>query len=140
MLTLAALALVAVAAVACDGGDSSSPGDSASPQASPIGTPGTGAVPIQAVLSYIEAEILDGQAIDTTRKADCPLEETAVAGEVNSRLSAGQFCLTTKDFVPDQSLTIIAELTDTGETWDMSLEFDSEAALWIVTDVEKISD
>ena len=128
-LALAALALVALAAVACNG-DDSSPADG-SPSATV--TPGSGDTPGVAVGTYIDAGRLDGHQLDIDRKTKCPLEsvQTVTAGKptIGSRVSLAQFCLASMDFVPDKSITILVDLPDTGESWEMKLEFDSEVSL-----------
>jgi hypothetical protein len=151
-LALAALTLVALAAVACNGDDSSpadgSPSSNASPSpdgsptaaVTPIITPGTGEV---AVGSLIEVNGLDGHRLDTSRVADCPAEaiQTVVAGTptIESRLALNQFCIAAKDFEFDKAITVIVDLPDTGEVWEMELEFDADLALWKVQDVKKVS-
>ena len=149
-LALAALALVALAAVACNGDDSSPVGGSPSPDASPnaaftpVITPGSGDSPAVAVASYIDANSLDGHELDLSRETECPLEpvQTVTAGTptIVSRIGLGQFCLASKDFVPDKAITIIVDLPDTGERWEMKLEFDSEVSLWKIEDVKKVSE
>ena len=141
-LALAALALVALAAVACNGnGDDSSPADG-SP--STTVTPGSGDSPAVAVGTYIDANGLDGHKLDLSRQAECPLEpvQTVIAGTptILSRLFMGQFCLASKDWEPDKAITIIVDLPDTGERWEMKLEFDSEVSLWNLLDVKKVSE
>jgi hypothetical protein len=148
-LALAALTLVALAAVACNGDDSSPADGSPSPDGSPtsaftpVVTPGTGEVPLQAVGNYIEIYGLDGHRLDTSRVADCPAEaiQTVVAGTptIVSRLALNQFCLAAKDFEPDKAITVIVDLPDTGKSWEMKLEFDSEVSLWEIKDVKKVS-
>lgn len=144
-LVLAGMAFVALAAVACNGDDS--PPDSGSPSAdtSPgvAVTPGSGATPAVAVGTYIDAGRLDGHQLDLSRQTECPLGpvQTVTAGTptIISRIGLGQFCLATKDWEPDKAITIIVDLPDTGEAWEMKLEFDSNVSLWNVRDVEKIS-
>ncbi len=148
-LALTALALVALAAVACNGDDSSpadgSPSPDSSPTASvtPVITPGTGESPLQAVGTLIEVNGLDGHRLDASRVAECPVEaiQTVVAGTptIVSRLALNQFCLAAKDYEPDKAITVIADLPDTGEVWEMELEFDPDLALWKIQDVKKVS-
>ena len=132
-LALAALALVALAAVACNG-DDSSPAD---------GSPSAGDTPIMAVANYIDSGHLDGYQLDINREADCTLEpvQTVTAGTPTtaSRLYLAQFCLTSEDWFPDKATTIIVDLPDTGESWEIKLELDSEVSLWKVKDVKKVS-
>lgn len=138
-LALAVLALVALAAVACNG-DDSSPADG-SPSAAV--TAGSGDSPILAVATYIDSGHLDGHQLDINRKAECSLEpvQTVTAGTPTtlSRLYLAQFCLTSEDWFPDKATTIIVDLPDTGESWEMKLELDSEVSLWKVKDVKKVS-
>ena len=147
-LALAVLALVALAVAACNG-DSSPDGGSPSPGTTPNGgltpviTPGSGASPAQAVGTYIDANTLDGYELDLSKQTECPLEpaQTVVAGTptIVSRVGLGQFCLAAKDWEPDKAITVIVDLPDSGESWEMKLEFDSETSLWTLKHVKKIS-
>ena len=143
-LALAVLALVALAVAACNG-DSSPDGGSPSPGASPTAaiTPGSGTSPAQAVATYIDANTLDGYELDLSKQTECPLEpaQTVVAGTptIVSRVGLGQFCLAAKDWEPDKAITVIVDLPDSGESWEMKLEFDSETSLWTLKDVKKVS-
>ncbi len=141
------MALATLATVACNGDESSpadgSPSDGASPTTTftPIVTPGSGATPIQAVGTYIDANSLDGHPLDLSRNAECPLEpvQTVVAGTptILSRLGLGQFCLAAKDYEPDKAITVIVDLPDTGESWEMKLEFQGDSSLWTIEDINK---
>lgn len=156
---VAALAVVALAAVACDGGGDS-PSSPTPAGATPVITPGSGISPAQAVGTYISAKGLDGHELELNTLADCPLEETPDTAtpegtpsdepasptptstpqiQLVSRAALGQFCLTIEDLQLEDSVTVIVELPDTGETWDMKLEWDSDASVWQVKDVEKVS-
>jgi hypothetical protein len=150
-LALVGAALVTLAAVACNGDDSSPVDGSPSPGASPDGavtpvvtraiTPGSGNSPAEAVGTYIDANALDGHQLDLSRETECPLEpvQTIVAGTptIVSRIGLGQFCLASKDWEPDKAITVIVDLPDTAESWEMKLEFDADSALWTIQDVEK---
>lgn len=151
-LALVALALMALAAVACNGDDSSPTGGSPSPHTSPEPSPGTvtpdvtadaGETPAQAVATYIDTVGLDGQQLDLSRMADCPKDavQTVVAETptVVSRIALAQFCLALKNWEPDKAVTIIVDLPDSGESWEMRLEFDSDVSLWKIEDVKKVS-
>jgi hypothetical protein len=145
-LFLTAVALVALAAVACNGDDSSPAGGSPSPDASPnpaftpVITPGSGLTAAQAVGTYIDANGLDGHQLDWTRQEECPLEEVIGTPGVESRLYMAQFCLTPMNVVPEKTMTIVVDLPDTGETWEMKLEFDADISLWKVKEVDKVSE
>jgi hypothetical protein len=141
-VTLAAVALLTAGAVACNGDDSS--GDPPSPAGSPgattvttTPTPGTGVQPINAILSYLQANSLDGHELDLDTETDCSRDTLATPG-VTSTVNLGQFCLTSKDVVPQESLTTIIQLPDTGETWEVKLEFDADVSLWMIKDIDKI--
>ena len=139
-----------MAAVACNGDDSSPVGGSPSPDASPNGavtpgvTPGSGDTPIVALGTYIDAGSLDGHQMDLSKQTECPLEpvQTVIAETptILSRLSMGQFCIASKDWEPDKAITLIVDLPDTGEAWEMKLEFDPEVSLWKIEDVKKVSE
>ncbi len=149
-LAVAWVALVTLAAVACNGDESSPVSGSPSPGASPVAdvtpvvTPGSGADPIQAVATYIDVIGLDGHRLDNSRQAECPLEpvQTVTAGTpiTMSTLYLAQFCLTSQDWQPEEATTIIVDLPDTGEAWEMKLELDSEVSLWKVEDINKVSE
>ena len=142
-----------MAAVACNGDDSSPASGSPSPEASPnanatvtvtpivtpIVTPGSGIQPVQAIITYIEANGLDGHQLDLASAADCPIQEMLATPDVTSVLVLGQFCLTAKGVEPQRATTIVLELPDTGEMWEMKLEFDADVSLWKVKDVDKVS-
>ena len=148
-LALAALTLMAVMAVACNGDDSEPDGGSPSPVGSPRPspnpsvTPGVGDSPAVAVGRYIDAYGLDGHQLDLSQEAQCPLEavQTVTAGTatITSTIAMGQFCLASKDWVPDKAITVIIILPGTDEAWEMKLDFDNEISLWKVKDVEKTS-
>ncbi len=151
LLALAALSVLVVATIACDGngdgGDSDTPG--ATPRPTSVVTPGVGATPIQAVGTYINVNGLDGNDLNTGIQADCPLNEPPEPGEtptpdplpgVSSRASLGQFCLTPRDLQAETSVVVAVELTTTGEVWDMFLRFKSDDRMWEVSDVQKVSD
>lgn len=144
-LALATLALVALAAVACNGDDSSPASGSPSPDASPDATvistvtPGSGPQPIEAITSHIEANGLDGQKLSSTTRTDCPVEEALGTPGVTSTLALGQFCIIVKDVEIQKAMTVILELPDTGETWEMKLEFEADVSLWKIKDIDKIS-
>ncbi len=143
-LALTAVALVALAAVACNGNGGGDRDDSSPTDGSPTTnvTPGTGDTPGMAAGTYIQDIGLDGHFLDLSRQVECPLEpvQTVVAGNptIISRIALGQFCLSTKVPEADKALTFLAQLPDTGETWEMNLEFDDEVSLWKVKDVKKI--
>lgn len=152
-LTLAALALLGLTAVACNGDNSSpangspspasgSPSPATSPVATPPGgfTPGTGYSPIQAVGTLLQLEGLEGHQIDASRLADCPVEEIIGTPDLVGRFAVAQFCMIVKDLVPDESVTIILDLPDTGDTWDVRLEYDADTLLWEIKTLEKISE
>ena len=155
MLALAGVALVALAAVACNGDDSrqpdaspnasATPSGSPSPDASPgatvapVVTPGSGPTPVQAVATYIDDDGLDGHRLDLTKQAECPLEAVIETPTVTSRISLGQFCLTAMNVVPEKAMTIVLDLPETGDTWEMKLEFDADVSLWKVKDVDPVS-
>jgi len=148
-LALAGVAIT-LAAVACNGDDSSptdgSPSPDASPNAAftPVITPGSGDSPVVAVASYIDANSLDGHELDLSRETECPLEpvQTVTAGTptIVSRVGLGQFCLASKDWEPDKAITVIVDLPDTGESWEMKLEFEADVSMWKIKDIAKVSE
>lgn len=150
-LALAGVALLTLAAVACNGDDSSPLDGSPTPGASPDGgvtpvvtraiTPGSGNSPAEAIGTYIDANRLEGHPLDLSRQTECPIEpvQTVVAGTptIVSRIGLGQFCIASKDWEPDKAITAIIDLPDTAESWEIKLEFDADSALWTIQDVEK---
>ena len=149
-LALAALALVALTAMACNGDDSEpvdgspSPADSPRPSPNPSVTPGAGDTPVTAVGTYIDTIGLDGNHLDLSSETECPLSEvqTVVAGTPTliSRISLYQYCLASKDWEPDKAITVIVDLPGSGESWEMKLDFDAEVSLWTVKDVSKVNE
>lgn len=156
--------LVVLAAVACNGdgtspaGGSPAPDASPSPEASPSEAspspdaspsadatatpsipPGSGRQPIDAITSYIAANGLDGQELSVTTREDCDPQGPLATPGVTSTLALGQFCIIAKDLELEKAVTIVLDLPDTGETWEMKLEFDAETSLWEVKEVDKTS-
>jgi hypothetical protein len=140
-LALATLALVALAAAACSGNNSSPASGSPSPGASVVAsvTPGSGVQPITAITSYISANGLDGQQLSPTTRSDCPVQEELATPGVSSTLAVGQFCLIAKDVEPEKAMTIVLQLPDTGESWEMKLEYNADVSLWEIKDVNKVN-
>jgi hypothetical protein len=143
-LFLVAVAFVALAAIACNGSPAN--GGSPSTEASPVAgqtplvkpSPGSGYEPIQAILSYGETTGFDGLRLDANVQTDCPLTDLLGTPGVASTMALGQFCVVFKDVAYQKATTAVLQLPDTGESWEMKLELDSEDSLWKVTSVNKV--